>query len=151
MKRTYWLSSMLFLTLVACDNKEETFMVGTLERDRVEVSVESNEPIIAVHAIDGQMLKSGELILEQNPVRLQGILAQQTALRDQAAAHLAELQRGPRPEIIRQTRAQLTASQALRPKCGERPQTRTRYFRAWAFQPGKPGRRTNCLGNGRCI
>ena len=113
MKLSYWLGSMLFLTLVACDNKEETFMVGTLERDRVEVSVESNEPIIAVHAIDGQMLKSGELILEQNPVRLQGILAQQTALRDQAAAHLAELQRGPRPEIIRQTRAQLTASQAL--------------------------------------
>jgi HlyD family secretion protein len=87
-------------------------MVGTLERDRVEVTVESNEPIIAIPVQDGQMLKTGDLILEQDPTRLERILAQQVALRDQSAARLAELQRGPRSETIREARAQLDSTRA---------------------------------------
>jgi HlyD family secretion protein len=87
-------------------------MVGTLERDRVEVTVESNEPITAIHVQDGQMLETGDLILEQNPARLQRIMAQQAALRDQSAARLAELERGPRTEIIREARAQLESTRA---------------------------------------
>ena len=105
---------MVFIaTLTACNDSEKTYMVGTLERDRVEVSVESNEAIIAIHVIDGQMLKVGELILEQDPARLEIKLAQQAALRNQAAARLAELQRGPRPEAIREARAQLASKQAV--------------------------------------
>ena len=87
-------------------------MVGTLERDRVEVTVESNEPIIAIHVQDGQMLKTGDLILEQDPARLERILAQQIALRDQSAARLAELERVPRTETIREARAQLESTRA---------------------------------------
>ncbi len=87
-------------------------MVGTLERDRVEVTVESNEPIIAIHVQDGQILKTGDLILEQDPARLERILAQQVALRDQSAARLAELERGPRTETIREARAQLESARA---------------------------------------
>ena len=103
---------LLMATLVACNNSEETFMVGTLERDRVEVSVESNEPIIAIHVQDGQILNAGDLILEQDPARLEFLLAQQAALRDQSAARLAELVRGPRPETIREARARLESTQA---------------------------------------
>jgi len=103
---------LLLATLVACNSTEETFMVGTLERDRVEVSVESNEPIIAIHVQDGQMMNAGDLILEQDPARLVVMLAQQVALKDQAAARLAELVRGPRPETIREARAQLESTQA---------------------------------------
>ena len=91
---------------------DETYMVGTLERDRVEVSVESNEPIIAIHVTDGQLLDAGDLVLEQDPSRLEAALAKQVALRDQAAARLAELQRGPRPEYIRVAQAELEATQA---------------------------------------
>lgn len=103
---------LLFVTLIACENTEKTYMVGTLERDRVEVSVESNEPIVAIHVQDGQMLNAGDLILEQDPARLEKALAQQVALRDQSAARLAELERGPREETIREARAQLDSSQA---------------------------------------
>jgi len=91
MKDRICLIPLLLLSLGACDGADRTFMVGTLERDRVEVAVESNEPIIAIHVQDGQMLKTGDLILEQDPARLQRILAQQLALRDQSAARLAEL------------------------------------------------------------
>ncbi len=112
MKHTNWLVPALLLTLSACNNSDDTFMVGTLERDRVEVTVESNEPIIAIHVQDGQILKTGDLILEQDPARLERVLAQQLALRDQSAARLAELVRGPRKETIREARAQLESARS---------------------------------------
>lgn len=112
MKYRHWLTVALAVFLGACDSNNETFMVGTLERDRVELSVESNEPIIAIHVQDGQAIKAGDLLLEQDPARLEKVLARQTALRDQAAARLAELQRGPRPETIGEARAQLESRQA---------------------------------------
>ena len=112
MKHTTWLGLALLLILSACNNSEDTFMVGTLERDRVEVTVENFEPITAIHVQDGQILKTGELILEQDPARLEKVLAQQVALRDQSAARLAELERGPRTETIREARAQLESARS---------------------------------------
>ncbi len=112
MKHKIWFAPALLSLLTACNGTDETFMVGTLERDRVEVTVESNEPIIAIHVQDGQLLRTGDLILEQDPARLERILAQQTALRDQSAARLAELERGPRTETIREARAQLESARA---------------------------------------
>jgi len=112
MKRAQLLMALLVASLAACNMSDETYMVGTLERDRVEVSVESNEPIIAIHVTDGQMLNASDLILEQDPARLEAALAKQVALRDQAAARLAELQRGPRQEYIRVAQAELEAAHA---------------------------------------
>jgi len=112
MNHSKWLICLLVIGLSACNVSEETYMVGTLERDRVEISVESNEPIIAIHVDDGQMLKTGDLILEQDPTRLKNALDRQMAQRNQAAARLAELQRGPRPEMIRAAQAELEATQA---------------------------------------
>jgi len=113
MNMKHWIGMLIAIILAACDGSDESFMVGTLERDRVEVSVESSEPIVSIAVTDGQKLEAGDLILQQDPARLEGVLAQQAALRDQAAARLAELQRGPRPELIKIARAQLQASQAL--------------------------------------
>jgi HlyD family secretion protein len=112
MNNRHWLLPVMLLALSACDNSDKTFMVGTLERDRVEVSAESNEPIIAIHVSDGEMLEAGDLMFEQDPARLENLLAQQIALEAQSAARLAELQRGPRPETIREARAQLESAQA---------------------------------------
>jgi len=99
--------------LGACNQNEKTYMVGTLERDRIDVVVESNEPITAIHVADGQAVAAGELILEQDPARAEARLAQHIGLRNQALARLAELQRGPREESIREARAKLEASRLL--------------------------------------
>jgi HlyD family secretion protein len=104
----------LLLTLGACDRTETTYMVGTLERDRVELKVESNEPIRGIHVQDGQVVAAGDLVLEQDSTRAEAQLAQLVALRDQAAARLAELKRGPRQESIREARANLTSATASR-------------------------------------
>jgi len=112
--RTVFIPSLIFLaaTLTACDKEEVTYMVGTLERDRIDVVVESNEPIVSIEARDGQEVEAGDLILEQDPARAAARLAQQAGLRKQAAARLAELERGPREESIREARAKLEASRA---------------------------------------
>jgi len=104
---------MLASLLTACEKNDESEMVGTLERHRIELKVESNEPLIAIHVRDGDAVQTGDLVLEQDPRRAQARHAQQAALRDQAAARLAELERGPRQEAIRESRAQLESLQAL--------------------------------------
>ena len=107
-------AALLIVLLTACDQAETTYMVGTLERDRVELKVESNEPIVEIAVQDGQAVTPGELVLRQSPARAQARLEQLQAQRDQAAARLAELQRGPRDELIREARANLDAARADR-------------------------------------
>lgn len=102
------------LAVTACDREAATFMVGTLERDRIELKVESNEPIIDIHVSDGQAVAAGDPVLTQDPARAQARLSQLASQSAQAAARLAELQRGPRPETIREARANLEAAQAQR-------------------------------------
>jgi HlyD family secretion protein len=103
----------LLLGLAGCDSGNSQQMVGTLERDRVEIKVESSEPIINRRVIDGQAVKAGDVLFEQDPARASAQYEQKTALHAQAAARLAELRRGPRPEAIRETRAKLAAAQAV--------------------------------------
>lgn len=100
--------------LTACAEETPERMVGTLERDRVELTVESNEPIAAIEIEYGQTVSAGDVILRQAPERLRGRLEQARAQRDQAAGRLAELRRGPRQEDIGQARAELAASEANR-------------------------------------
>lgn len=113
-KRMTMLVAAAALLLSACDRSETTWMVGTLERDRVELKVESNEPIVSIHVEDGQTVAAGDLVLTQNADRAKAQFARLEGLRDQAAARLAELQRGPREESIREARAGLDAARATR-------------------------------------
>ena len=113
--------------LAACRQQSDYGMVGTLERDRIEIKVESSEPILSRHVRDGQLVQSGEVLLRQDPARPQARLDQLQAQREQAAARLAELLRGPRKEAIRETRARLAAAQA------ETVNARANYERALAI------------------
>lgn len=96
--------------LAACRQQSDDGMVGTLERDRIEIKVESSEPILSRPVRDGQLVQAGEVLLRQDPARAQARLHQLQAQREQAAARLAELLRGPRKEAIRETRARLAAA-----------------------------------------
>jgi HlyD family secretion protein len=78
------------------------------------LKVESSEPIVAIHVRDGQRVVPGDPVLTQDPARAQDRLAQVSSQRDQAAARLAELKRGPREETIREARANLEAAQVQR-------------------------------------
>jgi HlyD family secretion protein len=102
------------LALAACDRSDTTYMVGTLERDRIELKVESSEPIVSIHVEDGQSVSAGDPVMEQDATRAEAQLARLRSQRDQATARLAELVRGPREESIREARAGLDAARATR-------------------------------------
>jgi HlyD family secretion protein len=106
--------SLLTLAAVGCGRENASYLVGTLERDRIELKVESNEPIVSIHVRDGQRVVAGDPVLSQDSARAGARLDQLVGLRDQAAARLAELKRGPRPELINEARANLEAAAVLR-------------------------------------
>ena len=103
----------LALLLSACEAENGNLMVGTLERERIELRVESSEPIISIAAEDGQRMLAGETVLAQDPARHQARLHQAEAERDRAAARLAELRRGPREESIREAQSRLQANEVI--------------------------------------
>jgi HlyD family secretion protein len=109
----FWAVLLLSASFLGACARDEDEMVGTLERDRIELRVETNEPIIAVRVADGTRVTEGTVILQQDPLRSQARLHQMQARRDQAAARLAELRRGPREEAIREAQAALQASAVL--------------------------------------
>ncbi len=96
-------------TSLACGNDLE-IAVGTLERDRIELVAEANEPIAEILVREGEAVAAGALIVRLAPERLQ---AQHEALSQRAAmaeARLEEAERGPRSEQIAQIRARLAGA-----------------------------------------
>lgn len=100
------------LAVAGCQPEPDQAMVGTLERNRIQLAFESAEPIAAIHVSDGTMVEAGTLLLEQDDTRMALALARLEAERDGAAARLAELRRGPREEAIREAQAVLESAQA---------------------------------------
>ena len=99
----------LAVTSLACRSDRE-IAVGTLERDRIELVAEANEPIAEILVREGDSVAVGALIVRLAPERLK---AQREALSQRAAmaeARLDEAERGPRAEQITQARARLSGA-----------------------------------------
>jgi HlyD family secretion protein len=105
-------STIFVLFISGCSPDESNIMTGTLERDRIELKTESDEPITQIYVTDGQQVAGGDLIFAQDGRRRQARVEQLRAELDQTDARLAELQRGPRPELIQEARSKLEASRA---------------------------------------
>ncbi len=86
--------------------------VGTLERERVELVAEANEPIVEIAAREGDRLSAGQRVLRLDDTRVRADVEQAEAQRAQAAARLAELVRGPRAERIAEARARLAGAES---------------------------------------
>ena len=111
---TACMAAAVALAAAGCDGQPTDYMVGTLERDRIELKVESDEPILSIHVEDGQRVTAGDLVLVQDPARARARLGQLRGLHEQALARLAELRRGPRVELINEARARFEAATAQR-------------------------------------
>jgi len=92
------------LALAACGGDGDA-LLGTLERDRVELAAEAQEPIIEVAVHEGDAVTAGQLLLRLDPADIESRLAQARATVDQAERREAELVAGPRREQLREARA----------------------------------------------
>ena len=111
-ERTFCFVALSVLALTGCQQDTTENMVGTLERNRIELTFESNEPVANIHVADGTRVQAGTLLVDQDAARMEVQLARLEAERERAAARLAELERGPREESIREARALLESAQA---------------------------------------
>lgn len=96
--------------LAGCGDAEPDYAVGTIERHRYAVTVDSDEPLDTVHVVEGQTVRSGDLLARQVTVRLDQAVAQARADVAAALSRLEEAETGPRAQEIAAARARLSAA-----------------------------------------
>ncbi len=99
--------------LSGCSGDAAPRIVGTLERDRIELVAEAFEPIVEIAVRRGQTVRAGDLVLRLDPERSAARVERARAARQRAAARLEELERGPRAERIRAARARLKGADGV--------------------------------------
>lgn len=101
----------LVLAVAACGNGSDA-LLGTLERDRVELVAEAQEPIIEVSVREGESVQSGQLLLRLDPSAAAARVEQARASATQAERRHAEDLAGARKEQVNQARASLSGAAA---------------------------------------
>jgi HlyD family secretion protein len=100
--------------LAGCNtNGNSPSAVGTIERDRIELIAEAQEPIVEIVAREGQRVKAGDVVLKLDEQRLDAEVMRAEGARDRAMARLAELERGPRHERIDEAKAAVAGAQGV--------------------------------------
>ncbi len=84
-------------------------IVGTLERDRLELVADARERIVEVLVSEGDVVEAGDVLMRLDRSLYDSDLLQARATWDRAEQRLAELIRGPRREQIETARAELEA------------------------------------------
>jgi HlyD family secretion protein len=102
------------MALTACEG-DSGAMLGTLERDRVELVAEAQETIVEVAVHEGEAVAEGGLVLRLDPAAVETRLAQARANARVAERLLAENVAGARTEQVSEARA-LIAGAASRTK-----------------------------------
>ena len=52
--------ALVLLALGGCDRDDLDYAVGTIERYRIELVADSNQPIVALHVIEGDRVVPGQ-------------------------------------------------------------------------------------------
>jgi HlyD family secretion protein len=87
-------------------------LVGTLERDRIEIVAEESEPIVSLDVREGDRVALGQVLMKQDIGIATARFAQAGAEVEEAKHRLEELQKGARRETIAEARARLEAARA---------------------------------------
>ena len=120
--------------LTGCGDAEDPYrVVGQLASDRIEITAETSEPIVAVPVAEGDAVTAGQVLVEQDNRRAAAQLAEAEAALAQSQARLAELLRGPRSEQIEAARANVEgATRDLEFRRSELERTREVFARGLA-------------------
>lgn len=134
------------LALAACGD-DASVLLGTLERDRVELVAEAQEPIVEVAVREGEAVAAGALLLRLDPAAASARLAQSRSAALQAERRHAELAAGARSEVVREARA-VRAGAAARAQAEAREFTRIEKLVADGMLPASALDRQRALKDG---
>lgn len=91
------------LLVSSCDRKANGNAVsGTIETDEVHIASRYGGRVESIHAAEGDSLTNGQIVVELDAAELR-------ARREEAAAQLAEMEAGPRPQEIEAAKAEWEA------------------------------------------
>jgi HlyD family secretion protein len=97
---------------MGCENNESPLpLVGTLERDRIEIQAEAWETLVEISVSESERVEAGQTLAIQDPSLARTRVDQARAARLRAERRLAELERGPRAEEIAAARARLEGAE----------------------------------------
>jgi HlyD family secretion protein len=103
---------LVVLPLTACERNGDAPLVGTLERDRIEIVAEEAEPILSLDVREGDHVEKGQVLVKQETEVMAARIEQATAQLEQARQRLMELERGARKETIAEASARVAAARA---------------------------------------
>ena len=107
------LAGALTSLLTACAHRDNPArLVGTLERDRIEIIAEASEPVLSLDVREGMHVTEGQILLRQDTATAAAQIARADAQIAQARHRLTELEKGARIEEIDQARARVAAARA---------------------------------------
>lgn len=98
--------------LAGCSDGGPTPLVGALEWDRIAVTAELAEPVLAWHVAEGDRVAAGAALLDQDARRQDARIAEARGNLASSEAKLAEATHGARIETIDAARANLAAARA---------------------------------------
>jgi HlyD family secretion protein len=105
---------LLGLSLAACEanRSDDDQILGTLERDRLELTAEASERITQILVREGDAVAADAELLQLDAGAMQARLDQAEAARTVAERRLAELVKGPRAQQIVEARAATEAARS---------------------------------------
>ncbi|QNV05138.1 HlyD family secretion protein [Shewanella algae] len=118
------------LLLQACGDSDESRAMGTLERDRIQLSAPVAEQIADIHVAEGDKVEAGQLLLQLDSRSAAARVAQRRAELAEAGARFDELQQGARVEERRAARAAIEAATAAATEARLRYQRTRELFAA---------------------
>ena len=105
-----WLCACVILA--SCSREPPAELLGTLERERLELTAEAHEPIVAIAVHEGEWVAAGTRLLTLGLGGMQPRLDQADARVAGAQQRLRELVKGPRAQQIIEARAALEAARS---------------------------------------
>jgi HlyD family secretion protein len=102
----------LLLLLSACHRSSYWSALGNTEWDRAAVLAEISEPVVEVKVSEGQLVQTGDLILQLDARRTDAQLRAAQAEVERLEAQLLELRHGARQEGIDSARAELARAES---------------------------------------
>jgi HlyD family secretion protein len=109
--RPLLLLAIAFACVGCTKDPSELPALGTLERDRIELVAEADEPVLENAVREGDRVEAGALLVRQGGGRLAAQAERARGARDEARAWLDELKTGPRSEEIAEAGAQLAGAE----------------------------------------
>lgn len=109
------LALVLTMLVLGCSKREsDRPLLGTLEYDRIELTAEAAEPVIALEAKEGDTVAAGQPLLRLDDRRGKAEAAALDAEIARLTATLAEQKAGPRREQILEGEARVQRAQSMR-------------------------------------